>query len=420
MSESFGPDRPIFRFRLLTGLLLALYLVAFVGLMMLGYSGSLSTEDRMLVDFDVFYLAGQMFWDGSLNEAYRYSVFSAELADLSSLKTFMPWTYPPQFGLPLAALVLMPAWLARLAFTSVTLGLYLLALKRLSGWHFSAVFAAVLPMIVVNTLIGQNGLLTGALVGFFVLLALREGKGAGFPLGLMVIKPHLVIGLALTVLLSRRWRWVAQAATVVLATSLLATVVFGPGIWQAFLGGVAESKAFLAEGRYPLERMTSVYAGLRMLGVEPQAALAAHSIIALLALAMIVLTVVQGWRTDRVLAVSALGTLLVSPYNYDYDMGILGVALALSMRDLAGTGRRLYPLVLILVWIASSYAFLAGVLWHLDVLSGPYLEFGGKRIALAGPALIAVTVMLVRLMWKAERSDRRGRVPVDLPAGALG
>lgn len=420
MSESVERDEPIFRFKLLTGLLLAFYLVAFVGLMMFGYFNSLATDDRVLVDFDVFHLAGQMFWEGSLNDAYQYSVFSVALTDLSTSRTFMPWTYPPQFGLLAAVLALVPAWLARVVFTSVTLVLYLFALKRIAGWHFSAVFVAVLPVIVVNTLIGQNGLLTGALVGFFALLALRGSKGAGVPLGLMVIKPHLAVGLGLAVLLSRRWGWTMQAAAVVAATSLLAAAVFGPGIWGAFLGGVGESKAFLAEGRYPLERMTSVYAGLRMLEIEPEAALAAHFAVALLALAMISLTVVQGWRMDRILAVSTLGTLLVSPYNYDYDLGILGVALALSMKDLASSARRLYPVVLVLAWIASAYAYAGGFLWHMDVLDTPRIVIGGVRVGLAGLALGALTIMLFSMMWKAERKGRQALGPAGQAVGAVG
>ncbi len=210
------------------------------------------------------------------------------------------------------------------------------------------------------------------------------------------------------------------AVAVVTATSLLATVVFGPGIWGAFLGGVAESKGFLAEGRYPLERMTSVYAGLRMLGVEPEAALAAHSIMAILALAMISLTVVQGWRMDRVLTVSALGTLLVSPYNYDYDMGILGVALALAMKDLAASARHLYPVVLMLVWIASAYAYIGQFLWRLDVLEGPHIALGDMRIGLAGVAFVALTALLFSVMWKAERKGRQAPDLAGQPVGALG
>ena len=68
---------------------------------------------------------------------------------------------------------------------------------------------------------------------------------------------------AAAALAARRHRIVALVAgVVVLASSLAATVLLGPGIWNAFLEGVRESGSILGEGAYPLHRMISPYGAI--------------------------------------------------------------------------------------------------------------------------------------------------------------
>lgn len=410
MATTTDPIRPLFRLSLLTLLVLGIYLAAFVGAVAMArhYIGTLET--RNLADFDIFHLAGGLAWEGALDAAYRSREFFALQAEVAGTRGFMTWSYPPQFGLVAAALALMPAWLAFLAFTGVTLAAYLVLLGRIAGAHLPAVLLTLLPVVAIGVLTGQNGFLTGSLVGLFALLARRGARGAGLPLGLMVIKPHLALGLGLYLLLSRRWRWTAQALAVVAGSALLCTLLFGLRVWPAFLEGMAESKAVLAAGSYSLHRMTSAYALLRSLGLGPDLALGLHLAVALGALALVGAAVGRGWAAERALACATLASLLVSPYVHDYDLTILGVALALMARDLAAApARRLFPLVLGLAWGAAFYTYGTGWVVHRSFVAGADLALENRPPALGGLAALALVLLLVLILHRAQRQEDRGR-----------
>ena len=72
------------------------------------FAGLTETVRRVLVDFDAFYIVGQMFWEGTLNSAYSADELFEAQRRLSGTDSFMPWSYPPQFNSIAAGLALMP------------------------------------------------------------------------------------------------------------------------------------------------------------------------------------------------------------------------------------------------------------------------------------------------------------------------
>lgn len=289
---------------------------------------------EVIVDFDAFYIVGQMAQHGDLASAYHFPAMRAAQAQFSGVERFMPWTYPPQFNLVVAPLPFLPRGIAYGLFTALTFAAWLTVVRALSGRYFTAVLLAVAPAIIVGLRIGQNGFLTAALIGWFCLLMLRGRTTlAGLPLGLMVIKPHLGLGLGVLALAQWRWRTLVVALAIVVATSALASLVFGPAIWLAFRAGIDEASGFLAQGLYPLFRMTSLYATLHRLGFDPAVAIGAQLVLAVLALGAVAVAA-RRLEARRALAVACLLTLVVSPYTYDYDMTIFGIGLALIVRDI--------------------------------------------------------------------------------------
>src|SRR3954470_3621623 len=59
---------------------------------------------KTLTDFDAFYVAGRMYWDGRLNDAYHFQTFYEAQHQFTGTTGFMPWTYPPPFNLVTVAL----------------------------------------------------------------------------------------------------------------------------------------------------------------------------------------------------------------------------------------------------------------------------------------------------------------------------
>lgn len=355
--------------------------------------------DHYMIDFDAFYLVGRMVWRGEAGDAYHLvSMLAAQLA-YAGRPSFMPWTYPPQFDLVVAPLALLPRALAYLLFAGSTLALYLVTLRRIAGEAFGLVLAASLPALLVTISCGQNGLLTGALIGL-VCLGLQAGRrSAGLPLGLMVIKPHLAVVLGAYVVLTRRWAVAMIAVAIVAASTILVTLLFGPGIWRDFVHGVGEARAFLAEGQYPLFRMISVYAASHTFGAPPAVALGLQVAGALAALAVTGLAAWGLFTMRQALGLLAISSLMISPYAYDYDLPILGVGLAFLAVDLVRGARR-FELVAIfgLASFAGLYGFILGmltaVLFDHTVLPPELQPTAYSGLAMAVLYVLAVRVIL--------------------------
>ncbi|MFZ5667609.1 MAG: glycosyltransferase family 87 protein [Pseudomonadota bacterium] len=361
-----------------------------------------------VVDFHAFHVAGTLGLQGRAADGYDARKMARAQKAATGVKVFMPWTYPPPFTLFVTGLAALPLGLAYGLFTGLTLALYVTVLRRIAGPFLPGVILAMIPIIVLTVMTGQNGFLTGALTGWFLLALLAQRSGAGVPLGLMVIKPHLAAGLALLALAHRRWQTVAIAAVTVAAALLAATIAFGPSIWIAFIDGVRESGMFLSEGRYPMYRMISPYASAFRFGAEPGLAFAIQGAGAVIALGLLLI----GWYRalpPRWLAASACAaTVFVSPYAYDYDLCLLGVALALILPDLLARTRPWeQAALLVLCWVATGFGFVAS---YLPDGSAPAMN--GQTLPLMAPLVVTL------IAWVAV-AMRRSIADAGIPAPSV-
>lgn len=363
-------------------------------------------REKTVVDFHAFYVAGTLGLEGRADDSYDMKAMEVAQHALTGVKVFMPWTYPPPFTLFVTALAALPLGLAYALFTGVTLAVYILMLKRIAGVHLPGVVIAMLPVILLTVMTGQNGFLTGSLIAMFLLALQQRKTAAGIPLGLMVVKPHLAAAIAMLSLAERRWQAMATAAVIVVVALLVPTAVFGVSIWGAFLEGVKESSAFLAAGKYPLFRMTSIYASLRSAGVSSDIAFAVHGTGAV---ATIGLLLYGWWRAlpPHLLAAGACAaSLFISPYNYDYDLCILGVGVAFILPDLLQRTNAAEQLgLLALGWLGTGYGLFAAFTKDPNV-SG----IGKDPLSLMAPPLL----LLVLLVALALRRQVRASVP-DTP-----
>lgn len=358
---------------------------------------------RILNDYEDFYVVGRLQREGDIVRAYDNDYLTAAQQRFTGTTTFMPWAYPP----PLTALVpLLPivglAW-SYLLFMVATLLLYVWTLSRFGTRFVGASLLAVFPSLVLVVRLGQNGLLTGALAGLFLLGLLRERKSAGVPLGLMVIKPHLAIALGLVPLLQRRWTVLAVALGVVALSCLAATLVLGIKVWPAFFEGAGAAGGYLREGLFPLYRMSSVYAGLRSFGAAPSTAMAGHAVVALAALGAVFFAWRAGLRHNRLLALACLATLFISPYNYDYDLAGLAMALSLILPEVLARARGgEMVLFYALAWIGTG----AGLAQHLVavLLVGTAKHPHGSALnwSFQAAGLLATAALVARILRRKQ------------------
>lgn len=355
-----------------------------------------------ITDYDIFHVVGLMTREGIATDAYSYSTLLSAQMRLSGSDNFMPWAYPPPFNLVVGMLATLTRGLGYALFVGLSLGAWLWVIAALAGRYASGVLLMLLPSLLMLTLVGQNGYLTGALVGAVCLAALagtpRGRIAGGIALGLMVIKPHLALGLGLMVLVRRDWRALGVALGVAGALCAVSTLIMGPAIWGAFLNGTREAGAFLQQGAYPLFRMTSVYALLRSLGLGAELAMAAQLALALgVGAAIVRATLDARMPARRALALACAGGLLFSPYSYDYDLPVLGVALALVARDFALRARSAEICVAILLaWVAGGTGLVLAHFRHV-------LMTGDGSLAPVSPAPVALLALLALGGWVLSR-----------------
>lgn len=361
-------------------------------------------------DFQIFHKVGQLIWKGDLTTAYDIRRFSAiQAVALGQPHVMTSWAYPPQFDLIAAGLGLMRMIPGYVLFMSLTFALYALVLRRLGEGRFGWAMTFVFPAMVVTISSGQNGFLTGALAGAFALGFLNRDARAGIPLGLLVIKPHLAVGLCFVALLRRRYDMLAWALATAAVSGAVATLAFGPDVWPAFLHGVREASHYLALGLFPLYRMTSVYAAVLTLGTSASLAMALQLSVA--AGAFFVL-----WRLHRgrvgdetLLGLTLIATLLVSPYAYDYDMTIFAFGLALLAPELSHRLRPAETIVLVVLsWTATSWGLAGNILIAATKAEAsvdpvhPYLSVAG----LLYPALFFM------IAWVVTRHEAEATRPI--------
>lgn len=376
-----------------------------------GKSGSLLVtadgvrDARILNDYEDFYIVGRLYREGDIIAAYDNDYLTIAQQRFAGSTTFMPWAYPPTLTALVPLLPVVGLSWSYLLFIVATLALYVATLVRFGARYLGASMLAVYPALMLNVRLGQNGLLTGALVGMILLGLRQRGRSGGFALGFLAIKPHLAVALGLLALLQRRWAMLAVAAAVVLVSSALATLVLGWEVWPAFLSGVAAAGGYLREGLFPLYRMSSVYAGLRSFGLPATAAMALHATVAVLALGTVVLAWRRGLQTDRLVALASTATVLVSPYNYDYDLAGLAAAFALLLPQILVRARSVELLGLyVLAWLATG----AGLAQHLNavLIAGTTRHPSGSWLngSLQGASLILATALVCLILRRDERA----------------
>lgn len=362
-------------------------------------AGGTAAKQRVLNDYEDFYIIGRLYREGEILRAYDNDYLMASQRRFTGAETFMPWAYPPQMTALAPLLPLVGMGWSFLLFMGGTLALYFAVLCRVDARHAGAALLAIYPALVLNARLGQNGFLTGALIGM-VLLGLRARKdSAGVPLGLMLIKPHMGVAIGLVTLMERRWRMLAIGIAVVVLSSIAATLMLGLAVWPAFLGGVQDAGGFLRQGLFPLYRMSSVYAGVRSFGLSSELSFAVHIGAAILAVGLLVLAHIRKLPTNRLLALTALVSIAISPYNYDYDFGCLAVALCFILPELLER-IRFGELVLFYAfcWIGSG----AGLLQHfrasliegvINHPQGSSLNWSFQAIGVIAALLLAVWIL---------------------------
>lgn len=339
------------------------------------------TQPRQL-DFISFWAAGKLALSGQALAAWDITAHKQFQLTLVQFEGLMPFAYPPPFLLLVIPFALLPYTLSAIVWVVLTFALYIIAARQVSpsaGWS-----AAAFPPVLVNGIIGQNGLLTGALFIFGMTLLKRRPWVAGVVLGCLIIKPHLAILLPVALAAGSHWRAFAGAAASSVGLVLIALLVFGIESYLVFVEQMPLFSSIAADGLVGWHKMASVYASMRLVGLSAAVAWPAHILIGCAA----ALAVWVVWRSKAELeakvAMLAAASVLVTPYLYLYDT----VLLLLPFLWLARSGED--PRVLALLWCIPLVVLMQSWGFNQTFNPAPLLPIAllfliGRRLRQGGP-----------------------------------
>ncbi|QCK88281.1 DUF2029 domain-containing protein [Phreatobacter aquaticus] len=312
-------------------------------------------------DFSGIWTAGRMVLEGNaagpfdpwIHFAYQRQTYGDPNVEVYG------WHYPPFFLGLAAALALLPYVPALAVWQASSLALYLAAIRaigpRVPGWWLVALG---FPAVFVTLGHGQNAFLTAGLLGLGLVLLDRRPILAGLLIGLLAYKPQFGLVLPVMMLAGGHIRASIAAGVTVAAMAVAVTLWLGPDVWIAFHEGLTFTREIvLDQGVTGWHKIQSTFSAFRMLGAPLGLAYGAQFAVTAVVVAVLALAAWRGCDRRLVAAMTATGALLATPYSLDYDMAILGVALAFAAAHGVEKGFAPYEKSLLaLVWIVPLLA----------------------------------------------------------------
>lgn len=330
-------------------------------------------------DFSDVYAAGMLARAGKAADAYDWPRHhAAEQAIFGQDTPFYGWHYPPFFLIAAEGLAHLPYIPALLLWQGLTLALYLIALRALTKTADPALardplwllVALAFPAVFVNLTHGQNGFLTTALLAGGLALLDKRPLLAGVVLGAMAYKPQFLVALPFALIAGRAYKPLITAGLTMAILAVLATLLFGSGIWTAFFDSATLSRTVVLEqGNTGFEKMQSAFAATRLLGGSIAAAYMVQGGVTLACLTA--LTAI--WRSAAAPGVKgaalAFATTLSTPYAMDYDLVLLAIGIIFLAAELRYQSS------------CKGAALLLAALWLIPFIARPLAGFSHLVVA---------------------------------------
>ena len=348
-------------------------------------------------DFISFFAAGRLAdlgtpalaYDPAAHQAMERAVFGDPRLPYAYF-----FFYPPTFLAICAVLALIPSYLAAFAlWIGATGALFVLCLQAIvKDWRLTVAFLSF-PAAAATAGIGQNALLTAALIGFGTYLIDRKPIAAGLLWGALIYKPHLAMMIPVALLASRNWRALAAMACSAAAIVAISLLWFGLGTWQSFLTEAQSAASSFTTGRVGFAGLVSLFAAAQLAGLGVAAADAIQLVAAVLAAVLVGVVWARGQSLPvRALVLIAAG-LIAPPVILFYDLLPAAIAIAWLMIDARRTGFLPWEKVaLCVIWIVPILSRGAGIAWGVPL--GP----------VATIALLTLAAIRARNEWREKQA----------------
>ena len=353
---------------------------------------------RAFTDFRVLHLGGRLVNEGRADVAYDSVAFAEEQAldpllaeTAGELDVFIS---APPFALAIRPLSLLESQLALGVFMALGVFALIAAVKLLRLPWWSTIVALVMPFGIAQIYHAQTGFLAIVWAAAIHRLAVDDRRiAAGAVAGLAVLKPTLLLGVAIWWLLDwRRWNRALGSAFAVGTSIAAVTLIDGFEQWRLFLtalSGYGVDEQTIAFNQPTLIELVSRVAGTNV-GTHPLTLLV---VLALGGAAM--RAAIRRWSGDTA-ALSGLAmivSVLVSPHLLIYDTGLLLISAAVLVNRNVDL-RSIERITHIYVWTSL-----------ITIMSIGWLETLNSRTMPATIGLLAITMLWVRTVDSSIRSQ---------------
>jgi hypothetical protein len=289
-------------------------------------------------DFANLWSAGHLVRMGRLDWVYSSQLFQIWKQSQfgTSLRT-QDWIYPPTvllIGVPLSFLPLVPAFIL---WDSATL-LIAVILLRYARLPWPILIVGLLaPATWRSVLLGQYGVITGALVVAGLLLAPRYPVRAGIMLGISTLKPQQGIITPVAWLAARYWKAITAAAVTFGLMGIAIILWLGSHAWKLFFINSSAMARGILDALPPQPNIStgvSVFWMCRTMGGTIAMSYSAQIAVAIVA----VIFVYRAWLITDIdpltrVAFTACCSLLITPYGYTSDMVAFSIAVVIILSN---------------------------------------------------------------------------------------
>src|SRR5579871_2281390 len=339
-------------------LLLAAFNVAMIVAMYFGHAWLYDADGQLIhTDYINVWAAGKLTLDGHPALAWDWPIHKQVQVEMlgRDYTGDYAWHYPPPFLFVAMVLAHLPYAAGLAGWAAASFVPYMAMMRGLVGQRFGLLVAAAFPVVLGNTMAGQNGFLTAALLGGTLVLLPTRPLLAGICLGLLSYKPQYGLLFPLVLIAAGQWRTFIAAGVTTAALAGVSWIAFGTESWLAFFHWMPMfSQAFFTEGRATFYKMQSVFGLVRTFGGGEYLAWTLQWLMS----GTVLVGVVWLWRArveyELKAAALATGTLLLTPYLFLYDMMVLAIPVGLLIRLGLADGFRRNELT----WLACAMALL--------------------------------------------------------------
>lgn len=265
------------------------------------------------------------------------------------------WSYPPPMllvGLPFIHYPIDEAHLYWL----VSTWLLLLIATVLTRCSLLSIGLAVLgPTVLVNAMLGQNGVLTVCLLLVGFALARPRPIIAGIFFGMLLIKPHIALLAPIAMLATRNYRAILSAVGTMMLIALATTLVFGSDVWTLYWRYTLPTMQGIMNAPFP----QPYHAGAVTVFTLARAYGAAIIPAQIFQWAVTLLTIAVTWKLwrdqrytrDFTIGFTLILSSLATPYLWAHDLMLVQVGTALMAHRRLPLGTLL---IILFLWLLPA------------------------------------------------------------------